>query len=94
MEIVFQYSYTTINLTVHYSHRWEIKEGDSFEVGDLLAEIETDKATLGFEAADEGVLAKILVPSGAKNIEIGAPVAIVVDDESHVAKFANYTLGS
>ena len=59
----------------------------------MLAEIETDKATLGFEAADEGVLAKILVQSGAKNIEIGTPVAIVVDDESHVAKFANYTLG-
>merc|ERR1719466_369377 len=72
--------------------RWEVKEGDSFEVGDLLAEIETDKATLGFEAADEGVLAKILVPAGSKNIEIGAPVAIVVDDESHVGKFANYTV--
>merc|ERR1719376_932190 len=51
-------------------------------------------ATLGFEAAEEGVLAKILVPSGAKNIEIGTPVAIVVDDESLVAKFANYTLDS
>lgn len=71
--------------------RWEVKEGDSFEVGDLLAEIETDKATLGFEAADDGIVAKILVPAGSKNIEIGAPVAVIVEDESHVSSFANYT---
>jgi len=71
--------------------RWEIKEGDSFEVGDLIAEIETDKATLGFEAADDGILAKILVPAGTKDIKIGQAVAITVEDESHVASFANYT---
>jgi len=71
--------------------KWELKEGDSFEVGDLLAEIETDKATLGFEAADDGFLAKILVPAGSKNITIGAPVAIVVQDASHISSFANYT---
>ena len=43
---------------------WNIKEGDAFNAGDVIAEIETDKATMGFEAQDPGVLAKILVQAG------------------------------
>ena len=50
---------------------WEKKEGDKLNEGDLLAEIETDKATMGFETPEEGYLAKILVSTGTKDIPIG-----------------------
>lgn len=50
---------------------WEKKEGDKLNEGDLLAEIETDKATMGFETPEEGYLAKILVPAGSKDVPIG-----------------------
>lgn len=50
---------------------WEKSEGDKLNEGDLLAEIETDKATMGFETPEEGYLAKILVPAGSKDVPIG-----------------------
>lgn len=50
---------------------WEKKEGDKLNEGDLLAEIETDKATMGFETPEEGFLAKILIPAGTKDVPIG-----------------------
>lgn len=50
--------------------RWAKKEGDQILEGDLIAEIETDKATMGFEASDEGYLAKILVPEKTKDIPL------------------------
>lgn len=50
---------------------WQKKEGDKVSEGDLLAEIETDKATMGFESSEEGHLAKILVPAGSANIPVG-----------------------
>ncbi len=50
---------------------WEKKEGDKLNEGDLLAEIETDKASMGFETPEEGFLAKILVPAGSKDVPIG-----------------------
>ena len=50
---------------------WEKKEGDKLNEGDLLAEIETDKATMGFETPEEGYLAKILLPAGSKDIPLG-----------------------
>ena len=50
---------------------WSKKERDKLNEGDLLAEIETDKATMGFETPEEGYLAKIIVPAGSKNIPIG-----------------------
>lgn len=59
--------------------------------GDLLAEIETDKATMGFETPEEGYLAKILVQAGAKNVPIGKLVCIIVSDESSVAAFSSFT---
>lgn len=50
---------------------WEKKEGDKLNEGDLLAEIETDKATMGFETPEEGYLAKVLVAAGTKDVAIG-----------------------
>jgi len=51
--------------------RWTKSEGEQLSEGDLLAEIETDKATMGFETPEEGYLAKILVPAGTKDVAIG-----------------------
>lgn len=69
---------------------WVKKEGDKISPGDVIAEIETDKATVAFEATEPGFLAKILKPSGAKNIAVGEPVAIVVAKKELVSKFTNY----
>jgi len=71
---------------------WKIEEGQAFGPGDVLCEVETDKATVDFEAQDDGVLAKILKPSGSQDIKVGAPVCIVVEDEDDVASFADYVL--
>ncbi len=60
--------------------RWLKKEGDTIKAGDVIAEIETDKATMEVEAVDEGVLGKILVNDGAANIAVNAPIAILVDE--------------
>lgn len=73
---------------------WKKSEGDPIAAGDIIAEIETDKATMEWEAQDEGVLAKIVVPAGARDVPIGTPVAIVVDEASDVAAFAGYEAGS
>lgn len=64
--------------------------GDKLNEGDLLAEIETDKATMGFETPEEGYLAKILVPAGTKNVPIGKLVCIIVQDESSVVAFKDF----
>lgn len=69
---------------------WEKKEGDKLNEGDLLAEIETDKATMGFETPEEGYLAKILVPAGQKDVPIGKLVCIIVENEADVAAFKDY----
>ncbi|MFN6999104.1 MAG: biotin/lipoyl-containing protein, partial [Elioraea tepidiphila] len=55
--------------------RWLKKEGDTIKAGDVIAEIETDKATMEVEAVDEGVLAKILVPEGTAGVAVNAPIA-------------------
>ena len=60
--------------------KWLVKECDSVSSGDLLAEIETDKATMEFEAIDEGVIAKIVVPEGAENVKVGAVIAIIAEE--------------
>ena len=70
---------------------WAIKEGDSFGPGDVLCEVETDKAVVSFDAQDEGVLAKILMQAGSGEVKVGQPIMIIVDDASDVAAFANYT---
>lgn len=69
---------------------WEKKEGDKLNEGDLLAEIETDKATMGFETPEEGYLAKILIPAGTKEVPIGKLVCIIVENESDVAAFKDF----
>ncbi|XP_021295301.1 dihydrolipoyllysine-residue acetyltransferase component 1 of pyruvate dehydrogenase complex, mitochondrial isoform X2 [Herrania umbratica] len=73
--------------------KWKKKEGDKIEVGDVLCEIETDKATLEFESLEEGFLAKILVPEGSKDVPVGQPIAITVEDADNIQKIPS-TLGS
>ncbi|CAN7094754.1 unnamed protein product [Brassica rapa subsp. narinosa] len=58
--------------------KWWKKEGDKIEVGDVIGEIETDKATLEFDSLEEGYLAKILVPEGSKDVAVGKPIALIV----------------
>ncbi|XP_068844338.1 dihydrolipoyllysine-residue acetyltransferase component of pyruvate dehydrogenase complex, mitochondrial isoform X9 [Capricornis sumatraensis] len=70
--------------------RWEKKEGEKINEGDLLAEIETDKATIGFEVQEEGYLAKILVPEGTRDVPLGAPLCIIVEKEADIPAFADY----
>ena len=60
--------------------RWLVKEGDTVKSGDILAEIETDKATMEFEAVDEGRIGKILVPEGSEGVKVNAPIAVLLDE--------------
>ena len=60
--------------------KWLVKEGDEVKSGDILAEIETDKATMEFEAVDEGTIAKILVPEGSDGVKVGTPIAVMAGD--------------
>ena len=60
--------------------KWLVKEGDTVSSGDLLAEIETDKATMEFEAVDEGTIGKILVPEGAANVAVNTAIAVLLED--------------
>lgn len=64
--------------------KWRKKEGDKIEVGDILCDIETDKATLEYESLEEGFLAKILAPEGSKDVAVGQPIAITVEDENDI----------
>jgi pyruvate dehydrogenase E2 component (dihydrolipoamide acetyltransferase) len=59
--------------------KWLVKEGDTVKSGDILAEIETDKATMEFEAVDEGTLGKILVPEGTAGVKVNTPIAVLVE---------------
>src|SRR5512138_1637512 len=65
--------------------KWLVKEGDDVKSGDILAEIETDKATMEFEAVDEGKIAKILVPEGSEGVKVGAPIALLAGDGENIA---------
>lgn len=69
---------------------WSKQEGEKIVEGDILAEIETDKATLGFEAGDEGYLAKIIIPAGSKDVPVGKLCAIIVEKEEDIAAFKDY----
>ncbi|MBO6777968.1 MAG: pyruvate dehydrogenase complex dihydrolipoamide acetyltransferase [Marinibacterium sp.] len=60
--------------------KWLVKEGDTVSSGDLLAEIETDKATMEFEAVDEGTIGKILVPEGTEGVKVNTAIAILLED--------------
>eukprot|EP00588_Corethron_pennatum_P010396 CAMPEP_0194267002 /NCGR_PEP_ID=MMETSP0169-20130528/1700_1 /TAXON_ID=218684 /ORGANISM="Corethron pennatum, Strain L29A3" /LENGTH=165 /DNA_ID=CAMNT_0039007795 /DNA_START=44 /DNA_END=537 /DNA_ORIENTATION=- len=71
---------------------WNLQEGEAFAAGDVLCEVETDKATVDYEAQDDGVLAKILKTAGSGDIPVGVPICIVVEEESEVPAFADYTV--
>jgi pyruvate dehydrogenase E2 component (dihydrolipoamide acetyltransferase) len=72
---------------------WVLKEGDSFSPGSALCSVETDKATMDFEAQDDGFLAKILKEgANAVDLAIGEPICVIVEDEADVAAFADYFL--
>ena len=68
--------------------RWLKKEGDAVKAGDILAEIETDKATMEYEAIDEGVIARILVPEGTADVAVNAPIAVLAAAGEDVKKVA------
>jgi pyruvate dehydrogenase E1 component beta subunit len=65
--------------------KWLVKEGDEVKSGDILAEIETDKATMEFEAVDEGKIAKILVPEGTDGVKVGQPIALLAAEGEQAA---------
>ncbi|MEM9705732.1 MAG: pyruvate dehydrogenase complex E1 component subunit beta [Pseudomonadota bacterium] len=60
--------------------KWTVKEGDKISSGDVIAEIETDKATMEVEAVDDGVVGKLLVEAGAENVKVNEPIAIIVGE--------------
>ena len=60
--------------------KWLVKEGDTVSSGDILAEIETDKATMEFEAVDEGVIGKILIAEGSEGVKVNTPIAVLVEE--------------
>ncbi|NMM46002.1 pyruvate dehydrogenase complex E1 component subunit beta [Rhodospirillaceae bacterium KN72] len=60
--------------------KWNVKEGDTVSAGDVMAEIETDKATMEFEAVDEGVIGKILVPEGSEGVAVNTPIAVLLEE--------------
>ncbi|MBE9476146.1 MAG: E3 binding domain-containing protein, partial [Proteobacteria bacterium] len=71
--------------------KWLVKEGDSVQSGDLLAEIETDKATMEFEAVDEGIIGKILVAEGTEGVAVNAPIAVLLEDGEDASAMENIT---
>src|SRR5579863_3265759 len=60
--------------------KWVKKEGDKVKSGDVIAEIETDKATMEFEAVDEGILGKILVPEGTEGVAVNTPIGVILEE--------------
>ncbi|SAM09260.1 hypothetical protein [Absidia glauca] len=71
---------------------WQKAVGDEVQPGDVLVEIETDKAQMDFECQEEGFLAKMLVDTGAKDVPVGKAIAIFVEDKDDVAAFESFTL--
>jgi pyruvate dehydrogenase E2 component (dihydrolipoamide acetyltransferase) len=74
--------------------RWLKKEGDKIKSGDVIAEIETDKATMEYEAVDEGTLAKIVVPEGTQDVAVNAVIAVLADEGEDVAAAASSAKGA
>jgi pyruvate dehydrogenase E2 component (dihydrolipoyllysine-residue acetyltransferase) len=71
--------------------RWLKKEGDEVHAGDVIAEIETDKATMEYEAADEGRIGKIIVPEGAQGIKVHEPIALLLEEGEDPAALEKFT---
>lgn len=70
---------------------WQVKEGAEVTAGDILADIETDKATLPWENQDDGFIAKLLKPGGSKDIPVGTPLIVLVEEESHMKDFKDFS---
>ncbi|MEE8633890.1 MAG: pyruvate dehydrogenase complex E1 component subunit beta [Methyloceanibacter sp.] len=66
--------------------KWHVKEGDTVQTGDVIAEIETDKATMEVEALDDGKIDKLLVPEGTEHIPVNRPIAMLLADNGHPAE--------
>src|SRR6056297_1429580 len=60
--------------------KWLVKEGDTVSSGDIIAEIETDKATMEFEAVDEGTIGKILIAEGSEGVKVNTPIAVLLEE--------------
>src|SRR5437899_11109803 len=71
--------------------KWLKKEGEPIKSGDVIAEIETDKATMEVEAADEGTLGKILVPEGTEDVAVNTPIAMILGDGESAADLGKAT---
>ncbi|KAF9693436.1 hypothetical protein EKO04_008846 [Ascochyta lentis] len=71
---------------------WQKKVGDSIAPGDVLVEIETDKAQMDFEFQEEGTIAKILRDAGEKDVAVGSPIAVMVDEGADVSAFENFSI--
>jgi pyruvate dehydrogenase E1 component beta subunit len=69
--------------------KWLKKEGDKVKSGDVIAEIETDKATMEVEAADEGTLGKILVPEGTADVAVNTPIAVILGEGEDASAIKN-----
>ena len=72
--------------------KWLVGEGDQVNSGDVIAEIETDKATMEVESVDDGLMAKILVDSGAENVAVGAVIAVLAEDGENASDVAKISL--
>ncbi len=74
--------------------KWLVKEGDSVLAGDVIAEIETDKATMEVEAVDEGVIAKILVNAGSTGVAVNHPIAVLLEEGEDEGSLDGYSAGA
>jgi len=73
--------------------KWVKQEGDQVSAGDVIADVETDKATVGFEVQEGGYIAKILLPDGTKDVDVGTPAVIIVENKEDLAAFKDYKAG-
>ena len=73
---------------------WLVKEGDQVNSGDIMAEIETDKATMEVEAVDEGIIAKILIAGGSEGVKVNTPIAILLEDGEDASVLDGYVAGA
>ena len=70
--------------------KWVAKEGDEIKAGDVIAEIETDKATMEVEAVEEGTLGKILVADGTEGVAVNAPIALLLEEGENAAALEGF----
>ena len=79
-------------MTIGNIAAWKKNEKELIEPGDVIADIETDKATMEWEAVDEGYVAKILMPAGSQNVAVNDPVMVMVEDEADIDAFKDFTV--